>query len=507
MDKVIDANDVFKIIKKLRNVIPSLFKKQNEEGTTYCISNANANVKRYDIVDNKKYITHCISNVIRYDIDNNKYISNVIRYDIDKKYKDLEQYKDLNTKYAAAKDKLKNAEYNLKNAEDNLNNDEQIKVASDAFNVASDAFKKFYTNYENTFCLGDSIMKSLYSTDTELSKLESEWRTLSDLKVFKCIIYLLFYYANMYDDAYNSNRCWGWDKENWQINEIDKIIIFKSFLQSCIDYIDTQSVEIPNFTDDEFALIKQAVINKNEKCKLKDYFNTLPYIDKLCFYILDRNAVSSANQGNNGALCPFIGFKKKASLGKRFSKKLISIGQSIASLTGANKQKIINTYEIIIGDVFDTYVQNYNKIKSMTPNYRWRTPETKWAPLADTNNCKNLFITKFKKSQDDMEFLCYCLLLQKYIESMKELMPPNDLESNKPVQDELTKYINTAIAALRVKNTKINKYIKCNDYNTNLPETGKYIVDVILLEDNLHKNGGKRFTRKNKKVLQRRRVK
>ena len=503
MDKVIDANDVFKIIKKLRNVIPDLF----EERTSG---------------------RHVTSDVIKFDIKN-------------KKYKHVEPYKSLYHAYAVALENNKKIEVALRSVINNnkeievalrsvINNNKEIEVALENNKEIEVALKnnkeievalknaitrQFYNDYENTFCLGDSIMKSLYSTDTELSKLESEWRTLSDLKVFKCIIYLLFYYANMYDDAYNSNRCWDWDKENWQINEIDKIIIFKSFLQSCIDYIDTQSVEIPNFTDDEFELIKQAVINKNEKCKLKDYFNTLPYIDKLCFYILDRNAVSSANQSNNGALCPFIGFKQKASLGKRFSKKLISIGQSIASFAGANKQKIINEYEVIIGDVFDTYVQNYNKIKSMTPNYEWITPETKWAPLADTKNCKNLFITKFKKSQDDMEFLCYCLLLQEYINKWKELVK-GELVKVEPMQ-ELTNYINTAINALWKTNTKINKYIKCNDYNTNLPETGKYIVDVILdnnkdilnaiLEKNKSKGGGKRFTRKNKKVLQRRRVK
>ena len=381
--------------------------------------------------------------------------------------------------------------------------------------------QKFYDECKYTFCLGDSLMKSLYSTGTERIKLESEWSTLSDLKVFKCIIYLLFYYANIYDhdnDIYKLNNCWY----RYQPKNFDsKIKLFKSFLQSCIDYIDDQSVEIPNITDNEFKLIKQAVKNKNEKCELKDDFYKLSYIDKLCFYILDRNAVSSANEGNNGTLCPFKGFKKKASSGKRFSKKLIAIGQSVASLTGANKQKIINKYEKRIDDVFDKYVQNYNKIKSMTPNdgrrtsetegrtpeteegtpeTEWGTSETEWGKEEDRVNCKHLFITKFKNSQDAMEFLCYCLLLQKHIESTDEL------KSNKPVEDELTKYINTAIAALRVTNTKINKYIKCNDYNINLPETGKYIVDVIL-ENNTHKNGGKRFTRKNKKVLQRRRVK
>jgi len=484
MEKVVDADDVYKVIKKLRKVIPDLFAKRTNGRTMM------------------------ISEVVKYEFEKYKDI-NLYKSLHEKleKYKDVEPYKQLYEKLEKYKDV------------------EQYKKLYEELEKYKHAIiQKFYDEYEDTFCLGDSLMKSLYSTGTERIQLESEWRTLSDLKVFKCIIYLLFYYANIYDhdnDIYKLNNCWY----RYQPKNFDsKIKLFKSFLQSCIDYIDDQSVEIPNITDNEFKLIKQAVKNKNKKCELKDYFYKLSYIDKLCFYILDRNAVSSANEGNNGALCPFKGFKKKASSGKRFSKKLIAIGQSVASLTGANKQKIINKYvniigddeniigddeniigddKNIIGDVFDEYVQNYNQIKPMT--YEWRTHKTKWGTKEDTNNCKHLFITKFKNSQDDMEFLCYCLLLQKYIESKKSLLT-DELESNKPVEDELTKYINTAIAALRVTNTKINKYIKCNDYNINLPETGKYIVDVIL-ENNPHKNGGKRFTRKNKKVLQRRRVK
>jgi hypothetical protein len=482
MDKVIDANDVFTIIRKLRNVIPDLFEKR----------------------------TH-----------GHSMISEVLKYDFEKeKYK--EPYKHLYERYTLSQSSFESAKLDLIN-EKNTENEALITEITERIvnleeqrnqlkNKLTAMPQKFADEYKKIYCLGDSIMESLFSIGNERSELESGWRAVQDMAVFKCIIYLLFYYANIYDDVYKLNSCREWPK-----NSDSKIKLFKSFLQSCIDYIeyidtqleyiDTQleitpkirgisKYIIPNITHNEFELIKQAVKNKNEKCTLKEYFKKLPYVDKLCFYILDRNSISSANVGKDGQLCPFIGFKRKSSSWKRISKGLKARGETMKNIIAGptNKNAIIQKYEKNMEDIFDKYVKNYNKLQDIVANEEnedgWKTTDqpfsTKWATADTTNNCRSIFIQKFKDSQDDTEFLCYCLLLQEYLK--------NEKKSHDVV---LNDYINDTISTL--KHTNLDKNIKCNDYNNNLPETGKYILLSIIKEHST--NGGNKSTRKTRKCV------
>ncbi len=471
MEKVVDADDVYKVSEKLRKVIPDLFAKRTS-GTTM--------------------------------------ISEVLKYEVEKeKYKDRESYKVLYNTYASSKASLESAMVALMHAKNKLNNNTEITKQMSTLEEKREQFKyaltammqNFEDEYKNIYCLGDSLMKSLFRRGTEPSELESGWKVVQDMAVFKCIIYLLFYYANIYDDVYISNSCW-----EWKDNSDTKIKLFKSFLQSCIDYIDTQEVEIPTITHDEFEWIKQAVQNKNEKCTLKEYFKKLPYVDKLCFYILDRNSISSANVGKDGQLlCPFIGFKRKSSSWKRISKGFTAKGETMKNIIAGptNKNAIIKQYESIIEEIFDKYVKNYNKLPDIVENEYanetgWKTTNQpfsiKWATADTTNQCRSVFITKFKDSQDNTEFLCYCLLLQEYLK-------------NQSITDHvvLNDYINDTIATL--KYTNLDKNMKCNDYNKNVPETGKYILSIILKEHSKsYVNGGKRTNRKYRRIRQTRRL-